>query len=80
MQRFRFKIRTIMITIAALAVLMVPVRIALYNPVFVGVLLGVLALFGPSIGLLLFPFALDRLAAKQNRLSSKSALSTQDPK
>jgi hypothetical protein len=71
MRRFRFTIRTIMIAIAAIAVLMVLVRIALSNPVFVGVLLGILALFGPSVGLLLFPFVVDRLAAAQTRVASK---------
>jgi len=78
MRRFRFTIQTLMIAIAAIAVLMFAVRIALYHPFVVVVLLGILAGFGPSVGLLLLPFAVDRLAAKRNRVSSKSPFGAED--
>lgn len=71
MRQPQLRIRTIMIAIAAFAVLMVPVRIALHNAAIVGVAFGVIALLGPSIGLSVFPFVLDKFAGPQSRVSSK---------
>ncbi len=69
--RTRFRIRTIMIAIAAIAILMVPVKIAFHNPGSIWMLLGVVAIFGPSFGFLVFPIAVDWIAGTQNRVSSK---------
>jgi biotin transporter BioY len=51
-----------MIAIAAIAVLMVPFRIALDNPFSVWMRLGIVAIFGPSVGFLVFPIAVDWIA------------------
>jgi hypothetical protein len=56
-----------MIVIAALALLMVPLRIAVQNPDYFGVLFGVLAWFGINFGILVTPFAVDRLGGTKNR-------------
>jgi hypothetical protein len=66
MRQFRFRIRTIMISIAAIAVLMVPVRIALDNPANLWILLGIVAVFGPRLGSRVVRIAVDWIAGKQH--------------
>jgi hypothetical protein len=66
-----------MITVATLAVLMVPARVAVHNPVFLGALLGTLCFLGAIVAFLVVPLADVRGEAAENRLSSKSPPSTE---
>jgi hypothetical protein len=66
-----------MITVATLAVLMVPARVAAYNPVFLGAMLGTLCFLGTIVAFLVVPLADDSGEVAQNRGSSKSPPSTE---
>ena len=78
MRRFRFKIRTLMITVATLAVVMVPARIAVYNQMVLGGMLGTLCFLGIIVAILVVPAAVGRGEAAQNRSSSKPPPSTEE--
>jgi hypothetical protein len=71
MSHIRFRIRTIMIAIAAVAVLLSLVRVVSQYAVLLGISFGLLLFFGTSACILVSPFAVDWLAGAQNRTSSR---------
>ena len=62
MSRIPFRIRTIMIAIAAVAVLLSLVRFISQRPVSLGISFGLLVLFGTSAWILVTAFVVDLLA------------------
>jgi hypothetical protein len=72
MARFRFRMRTMMIAIAAAALLMGLVRFALQDPMILGISGGVLFWFGTSGAILITPFVVHRLDKAHVRVSPQS--------